>query len=162
MKSIRKRFVAIILLAVMVFSDFQMSTSLAMDNSSAVEETEVAETDAANTVKAENRLNYILVESPYLESPTTQNVVVSRGDGTEQISNMRITVQKEDGSTEEWTCSNQSGYLYVFSKEYVDESEQSTYKVTDIRFEENQQEHALFFYVLFLRNQFFHKSAIIL
>ena len=55
MKSIRKRFVAIILLAVMVFSDFQMSTSLAMDNSSAVEETEVAETDAANTVKAENR-----------------------------------------------------------------------------------------------------------
>ena len=140
MKSIRKRFVAIILLAVMVFSDFQMSTSLAMDNSSAVEETEVAERDAANTVKAENRLNYILVESPYLESPNTQNIVVSWGDGTEQISNMRITVQKEDGSTEEWTCSNQSGYLYVFSKEYVDESEQSTYKVTDIRFEENQQE----------------------
>ena len=140
MKSIRKRFVAIILLAVMVFSDFQMSTSLAMDNSSAVEETEVAETDAANTVKAENRLNYILVESPYLESPNTQNIVVSWGDGTEQISNIRITVQKEDGSTEEWTCSNQSGYLYVFSKEYVDESEQSTYKVTDIRFEENQQE----------------------
>ena len=131
---------AIILLAVMVFSDFQMSTSLAMDNSSAVEETEVAETDAANTVKAENRLNYILVESPYLESPNTQNIVVSWGDGKEQISNMRITVQKEDGSTEEWTCSNQSGYLYVFSKEYVDESEQSTYKVTDIRFEENQQE----------------------
>ena len=131
---------AIILLAVMVFSDFQMSTSLAMDNSSAVEETEVAETDAANTVKAENRLNYILVESPYLESPNTQNIVVSWGDGTEQISNMRITVQKEDGSTEEWTCSNQFGYLYVFSKEYVDESEQSTYKVTDIRFEENQQE----------------------
>ena len=131
---------AIILLAVMVFSDFQMSTSLAMDNSSAVEETEVAETDAANTVKAENRLNYILVESPYLESPNTQNIVVSWGGGTEQISNMRITVQKEDGSTEEWTCSNQSGYLYVFSKEYVDESEQSTYKVTDIRFEENQQE----------------------
>ena len=143
MKSIRKRFVAIILLAVMVFSDFQMSTSLAMDNSSAVEETEVAETDAANTVKAENRLNYILVESPYLESPNTQNIVVSWGDGTEQISNMRITVQKEDGSTEEWTCSNQSGYLYVFSKEYVDESEQSTYKVTDIRFEENQQEQCL-------------------
>ena len=140
MKSIRKRFVAIILLAVMVFSDFQMSTSLAMDNSSAVEETEVAETDVANTVKAENRLNYILVESPYLESPNTQNIVVSWGDGTEQISNMRITVQKEDGSTEEWTYSNQSGYLYVFSKEYVDESEQSTYKVTDIRFEENQQE----------------------
>lgn len=95
MKSIRKRFVAIILLAVMVFSDFQMSTSLAMDNSSAVEETEVAETDAANTVKAENRLNYILVESPYLESPNTQNIVVSWGDGTEQISNMRITVQKK-------------------------------------------------------------------
>ena len=85
-------------------------------------------------------MNYILVESPYLESPNTQNIVVSWGDGTEQISNMRITVQKEDGSTEEWTCSNQSGYLYVFSKEYVDESEQSTYKVTDIRFEENQQE----------------------
>ena len=145
---------AIILLAVMVFSDFQMSTSLAMDNSSAVEETEVAETDAANTVKAENRLNYILVESPYLESPNTQNIVVSWGDGTEQISNMRITVQKEDGSTEEWTCSNQSGYLYVFSKEYVDESEQSTYKVRDIRFEENQQEQCFLLTDLYVEAEF--------
>ena len=131
---------AIILLAVMVFSDFQMSTSLAMDNSSAVEETEVAETDAVNTVKAEKQIElYFGRKSLFGITEHTKHCCVL-GDGTEQISNMRITVQKEDGSTEEWTCSNQSGYLYVFSKEYVDESEQSTYKVTDIRFEENQQE----------------------
>ncbi len=97
---------AIILLAVMVF-DFQMSTSLAMDNSSAVEETEVAETDVANTVKAENRLNYILVESPYLESPNTQNIVVSLGRWNRTDKQYAdLLCKKEDGSTEEWTCSN--------------------------------------------------------
>ena len=48
-----------------------------MDNSSAVEETEVAETDAANTVKQKTEFELYFGRSPYLESPNTQNIVVS-------------------------------------------------------------------------------------
>ncbi len=139
MKNIKKRILAIVLLAVMVFSNLPTSTALAMEDSTTQKtESEHLESDAV--LEAGNRLNYILVESPYLEAPNMQNIVVSWGDGTEQISNMRITVQKEDGTTEEWICSNQSSYLYVFSKEYTDKNEQSTYKVTDIRFVENEKE----------------------
>ena len=79
MKSIRKRFVAIILLAVMVFSDFQMSTSLAMDNSSAVEETEVAETDAANTVK-QKQIELYFGRKSLLESPNTRKQLLCLGE----------------------------------------------------------------------------------
>ena len=139
MKNIKQRILAIVLLAVMVFSNLPTSTALAMEDSTTQKtESEHLESDAV--LEAGNRLNYILVESPYLEAPNMQNIVVSWGDGTEQISNMRITVQKEDGTTEEWICSNQSSYLYVFSKEYTDKNEQSTYKVTDIRFVENEKE----------------------
>lgn len=89
--------------------------------------------------QSENRLNYMYVESPYLETPETQNIVVSWGDGTEAISNMRITVEKEDGSTEEWQCSRQAEQLYLFSKDYAG-NEQSTYKVVDIKFVEQDTE----------------------
>ena len=139
MKNIKKRILAIVLLAVMVFSNLPTSTALAMEDST-TQKTESGHLESDAVLEAGNRLNYILVESPYLEAPNMQNIVVSWGDGTEQISNMRITVQKEDGTTEEWICSNQSSYLYVFSKEYTDKNEQSTYKVTDIRFVENEKE----------------------
>ena len=139
MKNIKKRILAIVLLAVMVFSNLPISTALAMEDST-MQKTESEHLESDAVLEAGNRLNYILVESPYLEAPNMQNIVVSWGDGTEQISNMRITVQKEDGTTEEWICSNQSSYLYVFSKEYTDKNEQSTYKVTDIRFVENEKE----------------------
>ena len=139
MKNIKQRILAIVLLAVMVFSNLPTSTALAMEDST-TQKTESGHLESDAVLEAGNRLNYILVESPYLEAPNMQNIVVSWGDGTEQISNMRITVQKEDGTTEEWICSNQSSYLYVFSKEYTDKNEQSTYKVTDIRFVENEKE----------------------
>ena len=122
------------LAVVMVFANLQMSVVFAGEEASAVQKIE------QKVSKSENRLNYILVESPYLEAPDTQNIVVSWGNGTEKISDMRLTVQREDGAIEEWRCENQLEYLYVFSKEFSDENEKSTYKVIDIRFVENKEE----------------------
>ena len=80
------------LLAVMVFSNLPTSTALAMEDSTTQKtESEHLESDAV--LEAGNRLNYILVESPYLEAPNMQNIVVSWGDGTEQISNMRSIIR---------------------------------------------------------------------
>ena len=81
-------------------------------------------------LKRGTRSNYILVESPYLRDSQICRILLCPGDGTEQISIWCITVQKEDGTTEEWICSNQSSYLYVFSKEYTDKNEQSTQQAT--------------------------------
>ena len=136
MKNIKKRLIGMFLAVAMVFANLQMDAVFAMENSL----TTVENTEMGQEVKSENRLNYILVENPYLETPETQNIVVSWGDGTEQIEDMSLTIQKEDGEIEEWTCSNQKGYLYVFSREFSEQEEQSTYKVVDIRFVENEEE----------------------
>ena len=138
MKNIKKRFIGVVLLVAMVFSNLQVQTIFAMNDATAL----IDETKREVETSIENRLNYILVESPYLESPDTQNIVVSWGDGTEKIQNMELTVQKEDGMLENWECSNRAEYLYVFSKTFSDGGEQSTYKVVDIRVEKNGKEQS--------------------
>ena len=47
-----------------------------------VDENAVDEKQAAGT---EQRLNYMYIDQPYLETPNTQKVVVSWGDGSEGI-----------------------------------------------------------------------------
>ena len=136
MKNIKKRFIGVVLLVAMVFSNLQVQTIFAMNDATAL----IDETKREVETSIENRLNYILVESPYLESPDTQNIVVSWGDGTEKIQSMELTVQKENGMLENWECSNRAEYLYVFSKTFSDGGEQSTYKVVDIRVEKNGKE----------------------
>lgn len=138
MKNIKKRFIGVVLLVAMVFSNLQVQTIFAMNDATVL----IDETKREVETSIENRLNYILVESPYLESPDTQNIVVSWGDGTEKIQNMELTVQKEDGMLENWECSNRAEYLYVFSKTFSDGGEQSTYKVVDIRVEKNGKEQS--------------------
>ena len=138
MKNIKKRFIGVVLLVAMVFSNLQVQTIFAMNDATAL----IDETKREVETSIENRLNYILVESPYLESPDTQNIVVSWGDGTEKIQNMELTVQKEDGMLENWECSNRAEYLYVFSKTFSDGGEQSTYKVVDICVEKNGKEQS--------------------
>ena len=55
-----------------------------------VDENAVDEKQAAGT---EQRLNYMYIDQPYLETPNTQKVVVSWGDGSEGIEQMTATVQ---------------------------------------------------------------------
>lgn len=42
-------------------------------------------------------INYLGVDKPYLTSPDTQKIVVSYGDGTEEITEAKIVYQKADG-----------------------------------------------------------------
>ena len=70
---------------------------------------------------SEQRLNYIYVESPYLETPGTQNIVVSWGDGTEGIEDMTLMLRKEDGTQEEWKSVKNVGHLYLFSKKFSED-----------------------------------------
>lgn len=70
-----------------------------IENSEEVEQVETAPAESEDTGEdekqaagTEQRLNYMYIDQPYLETPNTQKVVVSWGDGSEGIEQMTATV----------------------------------------------------------------------
>mgnify|MGYP000122724422 CR=1 FL=1 len=60
-------------------------------------------------------INYVGIDYPYLETPAEQNIVISYGDGSENVSDARLAVQKDDGNTLEIGLSKKEGGLYLFT-----------------------------------------------
>ena len=92
-----------------------------------VDENAVDEKQAADT---EQRLNYMYIDQPYLETPNTQKVVVSWGDGSDGIEQMTATVQGPVGE-EVWTAVQESDGIYLFERAYT-EQERGVYSVTEL------------------------------
>ena len=92
-----------------------------------VDENAVDEKQAADT---EQRLNYMYIDQPYLETPNTQKVVVSWGDGSEGIEQMTATVQGPVGE-EVWTAAQETDDIYLFERAYT-EQERGVYSVTEL------------------------------
>mgnify|MGYP002979549104 FL=1 len=92
-----------------------------------VDENAVDEKQAAGT---EQRLNYMYIDQPYLETPNTQKVVVSWGDGSEGIEQMTATVQGPVGE-EVWTAAQETDDIYLFERAYT-EQERGVYSVTEL------------------------------
>lgn len=92
-----------------------------------VDENAVDEKQAAGT---EQRLNYMYIDQPYLETPNTQKVVVSWGDGSEGIEQMTATVQGTSGE-EVWTAAQETDDIYLFERAYT-EQERGVYSVTEL------------------------------
>ena len=97
------------------------------ENSIAI--TENAEKDIQDTV-TDPRLNYIYVEQPYLESPDTQKIAVSWGDGTENITEMSAVVSGPEGE-EIWYASEETDTIYLFERAYT-EQEKGIYQITEL------------------------------
>ena len=97
------------------------------ENSIAI--TENAEKDIQDTV-TDPRLNYIYVEQPYLESPDTQKIAVSWGDGTENITEMSAVVSGPEGE-EIWYASEETDTIYLFERTYT-EQEKGIYQITEL------------------------------
>lgn len=57
-------------------------------------------------------INYVGVESPYLETPNEQQIVVSFGDGNENISTAKLVCQKTDDSLFEFELDKRENELY--------------------------------------------------
>ena len=85
----------------------------------------------------ESRMNYAYVESPYLQTPETQRIVVSWGTEDEYIEQMVLHVRKDDDTWEDWCISRSEGNLYLFEKYYEDEYQSGTYEVVSISVTEN-------------------------
>ena len=85
----------------------------------------------------QSKMNYAYVESPYLETPDTQRIVVSWGKEDEYIDQMVLHVRKDDVTWEDWYISRSEGNLYLFEKYYEDEYQGGTYEVVSISVTEN-------------------------
>ena len=97
---------------------------------------EAEDTSEADGLEADTilGLNYIYVESPYLETPGTENIVVSLGDGTENISEVKILGYRDNGETFECESTLRADELYLFSKDFYDEAETGIYSVESITY----------------------------
>ena len=79
----------------------------------------------------ENVLNYAYIESPYLETPGTQRIVMSWAK--DEVTSMSLIVQKDDGTQEEWLNSKVEDQLYLFEKEFSDESQMGVYQAVALK-----------------------------
>lgn len=88
-------------------------------------------------------MEYFLVENPVLNSPATENFVLSMNDAN-GYSDFSITVQKMDGTTFDLEASEQVDKLVKFTKDFssVDKGE---YSVTTLHYSYNGEKYYLNF-----------------
>ena len=104
--------------------------------------TSLEETFADSVIeKNKDRINYVFVESPYLESPGTERIAVSYGEGTENIQSLSITVESSDGGLEVWNSAENVSNLYLFEKEYTDDSQAGIYSVIGLNLTDESGTH---------------------
>ena len=96
-------------------------------------ETQENVTEDVKESDSEILLNYFYVESPELESSATQNIVVSWGDGSEQLDDMQLVSTSDYGEEIIWECSKHQDNLYLFSREFT-EDEIGIHEFVEIRY----------------------------
>lgn len=101
------------------------------------------EQEQSNSVVASQGLiNYVGVGVPYLETPAEQQLVVSFGDGTENISDAKLTCKKSDGSIFEFELSLKENELYLF-KNTFDEKDAGIYQLEQFLYVQDGIENAI-------------------
>ena len=102
-------------------------------------ETEPAETE---TVQAAE-LNYMMVESPYVETPGTQNVVLSLGTGDEQLSDIILNYKNlTTGKAYQTKAAGIEEDMIRFTMDFSENGQAGEYQITSVQFtqEKTKQE----------------------
>ena len=95
----------------------------------AVEETENV-TESGGLEIAYGQVNFVYIESPYVQTPDTQRIVFSFDKEITGAETVALTIEDEEGNQEEWNLVKQSGSLYLFEKEYVQGASAGIYKAS--------------------------------
>ena len=77
----------------------------------------------------QNNIHYIYIERPYLETPGTQRIVFSFENAFADYEGISITVMNSEGAQEDWAVSRNVDNLYLFEKEFDDETSTGVYRV---------------------------------
>ena len=108
-------------------------------------ETESTETETeteTETVQAAE-MNYMMVESPYVETPGTQNVVLSLGTGNEQLSDIVLNYQNlATGKTYQVKAAGTEEDMIRFTMDFSENGQAGEYQITSVQFtqEKTKQE----------------------
>ena len=82
----------------------------------------------------DNEINFVYIESPYLETPGTQRIVFSLTDKITGAEDITLTVENESGIQEEWELSQQTDHLYLFEKEYTGDAYTGIYHAVSLNY----------------------------
>lgn len=89
-------------------------------------------------------INYVYVESPVVTIGSIQYVVVSIGDGSNEIINPVLTYQDiESGNTYTFVLEQNVSGILKFSKEFTDSNDLGEYVLTNISYSVNDQEYSV-------------------
>lgn len=130
-----------------VQTDEQTNEDNSTETTEENEEETQSEVTAASTEDEKlgdsSMMEYFLVENPVLNSPATENFVLSLNDAN-GYSDFSITVQKTDGTTFDLEASEQVDKLVKFTKDFssVDKGE---YSVTTLHYTYNAEKYYLNF-----------------
>ena len=128
-----------------VVDDNQINSNTATDDEQdeeVIEEDTKTTDEGTNVAKSQDdsadiQLNYIYVESPKVTTPGEQNIVVSLGDASDEITNVKLNYQKDNGEIEFWDSDDSVEGVFLFTKEF-DETESGIYEVVSISYEVNR------------------------
>lgn len=106
-------------------------------------ETESTETETETETVQAAEMNYMMVESPYVETPGTQNVVLSLGTGNEQISDVILNYQNlTTGKTYQVKAADREEDMIRFTMDFSENGQAGEYQITSVQFtqEKTKQE----------------------
>ena len=79
-----------------------------------------------------SEINYVYIESPYLETPETQRIVFSF-ESAVPAEAVALVVEDEAGNQEEWQVARQADNLYLFEKEFSGDAYTGTYHAVSLK-----------------------------
>ena len=127
-----------------VVDDNQSDSNTATDDEQdeTIKEEDAKTTDEGTNVSesqddsADIQLNYIYVESPKVTTPGEQNIVVSLGGNFDDIENVKLNYQKDNGKTKSWKSSDSAEGAFLFTKDFKD-TDTGVYDIVSVSFEVN-------------------------
>ena len=129
---------------VTVVDDNQSDSNTATDDEQdeeVIEEDTKTKDDGTAVVESQDdsadiQLNYIYVESPKVTTPGEQNIVVSLGEPFDEIENVKLNYQKDNGEVESWESSDSAEGAFLFTKDFTD-ADNGIYDIVSISFDLN-------------------------
>ena len=91
---------------------------------------------AAEAEEQSAELNYLYVGSPYLGAAGEQTIVISWGEGTEELADPVLTYKGDDENVQEITGSVSDGQLLIFTREFTEE-DAGIYELESLQIEIN-------------------------
>ena len=129
----------------------QISEESLTDNKSVESEEQNQEKEAVrqddksskDSGEVEEKVNFVYIESPYLETPGTQRIVFAFESALESAEAITLTVEDGAGNQEDWPLAKQKGGVYLFEKEYSSEAATDTYHAVSLNLTVQGEKRAL-------------------